>query len=86
MLCEKLKNFIGCVALVTTIINVLNVDDGSAKIVTMSRRFGTVPFISGMFVMTHNEHSTDEGHSPETSGHCYDFGTSIINIQYVYLL
>ena len=29
----------------------LNVDE-SAKILTMSRRFGTVPFIRGMFVMS----------------------------------
>ena len=35
----------------------------------MSRRFGTVPFISGMFV----NHSTDEGHSAETSGHLLRF-------------
>ena len=39
----------------------------------MSRRFGTVLFISGMFVLrTHNEHST-EGHSPETSEHLLRF-------------
>jgi len=31
-----------------------------------------VALISGMFI---NEHSTDEGGSPETSEHCYDFGT-----------
>ena len=44
----------------------------------MSRRFGTLPFISEMFVnvplninvsLNSNEHSTDEGQSPETSGH-----------------
>ena len=43
--------------------------DGSAKILTNVQTFGTVHF-SGMFAMsTHNEHSTDAGHSPETSGH-----------------
>ena len=46
----------------------------------MSRRFGTVPFISVMFLNV--KHSTDEGHSPETSGHLFIFGTfsNILNL------
>ena len=42
----------------------------------VSRCYGTVPFISGMLV---NEHSTDEGHSPETSGHLFQCKNMSIN-------
>ena len=46
----------------------------------MFRRFGTEPFI-------HNEHSTDEGLSPETSEHFLDFGTfsNILNFYFCFM-